>query len=81
MSLSKHLDLGELATGTANYRGTHRYGIALIPHGNRSRDVQEYGVDYLEERVSIDKYTGLEERINSNISEIKESGSIIGFSY
>jgi hypothetical protein len=33
------------------------YGIGLIPHGDRNRVKPEYGVDYLEERESLDKYS------------------------
>lgn len=63
MSNSRHLDLGEeLATGTANYTGYHRdvdpsKGIDIIPLGNKGRDAHEYGVDYIEERQSLDKYS------------------------
>ncbi len=44
------------------YAGRHRdretsIGIGLIPLGDRDRDKPEYGVDYLEERNSLDKYT------------------------
>jgi len=60
--MGNHFDLGALATGTANYTGHHREndmakGVGLIPLGDRERDKPEYGVDYLEERQSIDKYS------------------------
>jgi len=62
MELGKHLDLGAVAQGTAFYTGHHRdlnmpEGMGLIPLGDRNRDKPEYGVDYLEERMSVDKYT------------------------
>ena len=36
--------------------GKHRYGITLIPMGDRQRDAFEYGENVLEERDSIDAY-------------------------
>lgn len=44
------------------YTGKHRdnymlYGVGLIPLGNRNRDIRAYGIDYTEERVSVDKYS------------------------
>lgn len=56
MQFGKHESLG-VATGKAIYPPAHYDGIALIPLGNRERDKPEYGVEYLEERDSVDKYS------------------------
>ncbi len=58
----RHLNQGVVQPGTITYEGKHRnlemlYGIGLIPHGDRNRVKPEYGVDYLEERESLDKYS------------------------
>lgn len=59
------LGIGAASQNTDNsYTGKHRVfgtnrGIGFIPLGDRNRDKPEYGVDYVEERVSIDKYTKL----------------------
>lgn len=45
-------------TGKHRVFGTNR-GIGFIPLGDRSRDKPEYGVDYVTERDSVDKYTKL----------------------
>lgn len=47
---------------STNYAGRHRAlemskGIGYIPLGDRSRVVTEFGVDFLEERDSLDKYS------------------------
>ena len=53
----KHEYIGELTGNPSQSVGRHRDGIGFIPLGSRTRDVEEYGEDYLEERMSIDKYT------------------------
>lgn len=63
MEFARPLNQGVAESSTINtYHGKHRnlemlYGIGLIPHGDRNRVKPEYGVDYLEERESLDKYS------------------------
>jgi hypothetical protein len=59
--LFKHLDQGAIATGTSNYTGYHRhydpydgFETAILPLGKAD---QVYGIDYIEERQSVDKYS------------------------
>lgn len=62
MAFPRHLDSGAIATGTASYSGQHREhemerGWGAFPMGDRSRDIQEFGFSYLEERDSVDVST------------------------
>ncbi len=59
MEIGRHVYLGEAAKATRSHSGRHReFGtekaIGLIPLGDRSRDIPEYGVDYIEERNGVD---------------------------
>lgn len=63
------MELGNISIGVAQpsmnegtYTGKHRdnnmfYGVGLIPLGDRNRAIHEYGIDVLEERDSVDKYS------------------------
>lgn len=55
--MTTHIYKGAVRTGNPNQKdGKHRYGIALIPHGDRQRAVFEYGENVAEERECIDAY-------------------------
>jgi hypothetical protein len=55
--VTTHIYKGEVRTGNPYQQaGKHRYGVALIPLGDRQRAVFEYGDNVAEERESIDAY-------------------------
>jgi hypothetical protein len=55
--VTTHIYKGEVRTGNPyQQEGKHRYGVALIPLGDRQRAVFEYGDNVAEERESIDAY-------------------------
>lgn len=55
--MTTHVYKGAISTGNPYQKaGKHRYGIALIPQGDRQRAVFEYGENVAEERDSIDAY-------------------------
>lgn len=62
MELGLHAIKGDITGNPFQPPGKHRAlatpeGIGLIPLGDRNRDRHEYGIDYEEERDSLDKYT------------------------
>lgn len=62
MFSEQSLNLGATAQSSTEYVGQHRdnymlQGIGFIPLGDRNRDRPEFGIDYAEERMSVDKYS------------------------
>lgn len=62
MEMGHHVYLGETTGNPLQPPGKHRdlalpKGRGMFPLGDRTRDVTAYGVDFFEERISLDKYS------------------------